>query len=242
MRLANLLAVGALISQVASAQALAMGTEVRFQISAPLSTLISAPMEGVISTLSIQEGDTLDDGVIAVEFDCRLKDAQIAKAKAQLDAANARHRSNLRLKELGSVSDIQVATSDAEKQMAQADLRYLKVELSNCAVAAPFTGVVGEVVATAHSFAKLGDPLFRFYDLTNLRATFIVPTLSLSGYTLGKEIQLYVEDLNRTVAAEVTAHAVEADPLTQTTKVFARLLGDAEGVFPGMSGSILESQ
>ena len=82
------------------------GQEIRAQLTPRRYTTLAAEVGARIQRLSVAEGGAFSEGQALVVFDCTVQQAQLDKARAELDAAQATLKSNERLLELNSVGQL----------------------------------------------------------------------------------------------------------------------------------------
>jgi len=212
--------------------------QIRAQLVANQSAALSAEISGVIKTLSAQEGRAFKKGQTLLAFNCDLQRTQLQKSKAQLESAEATYRSNQRLYELSSVSELQLESSRIEVDMARADADYYEGVIDKCTVLAPFDGVVGEVPVKALQYVQEGQPLLNFVNPKRLQLEFIVPTRWLNWLKTGSEFSIAVDDTQKTYMAKVARISPSADPVSQSIKVIGEVNGKHSELIPGMSGTL----
>ena len=213
-------------------------TQIRAQLVAIQSASLSAELAGVIKTLSAQEGRAFKKGQTLLAFNCDLQKTQWQKSKAQLESAEATYRSNQRLYELSSVSELQLESSRIEVDMASADADYYAGVIDKCSVPAPFNGVVGEVAVKALQYVQEGQPLLNFVNPNRLQLEFIVPTRWLNWLQQGSQFSIAVDDTQKSYQAKVVRISPSADPVSQSIKVIGEVIGQHKELIPGMSGSL----
>jgi RND family efflux transporter MFP subunit len=211
--------------------------QIRAQITPRRSTSISAPMTGRIVEIDLRDGDRFETGRVLVRFDCALPDAQLARARAGLEKRQSVHEVNKRLNKLGSVSTLELQVNAAEVAEATAEQRLARTMVERCVVAAPFAGRVGEVAARQYQFIGEGQPMLEILDDGDLELEMIVPSRWIAWLRTGHRFDVAVEETGRTYPAEVARLSSRVDPVSQSIKVYGRIVGDTSDLLAGMSGS-----
>ena len=210
----------------------------RAQIKARQSTQISSEMNARISQLKLRDGDSFNEGQTLVSFHCSLEEAQLNKAKASLEKAAKTNEVKQRLEELHSIGALELAVAKAEQGEAKAELQVAQAILSRCVIKAPFSGKVTDVTAKPYQTVKAGDPLLEILDDKELEVEFMAPSKSLPGLELGKHFQVTISETSKSYSAEITRLGGKVDPVSQTIKVYGRILDKTTELLPGMSGAV----
>lgn len=212
------------------------GAEIRAQLSPRRSTVLSSEIAGQIDELTLREGERFKEGQRLVALDCSLHRARLAKAQAQLQEARKTYEVNSRLDRLGSVSQLEVEAAAARQAGAEAEVSLMRGLVERCAVAAPFAGRVADMKVKRHQFVAEGQELMEILDDRDLEVETIVPSRWLSWLQPGRRFTVRLEETGRDYQAEVTRLGARIDPVSQSIKMFGRVLGSHEELLPGMSG------
>ena len=210
----------------------------RAQLSPVNQTTLAAGIAERIERLTVREGESFKKGDLLVAFDCSVQRAQMRKAEASLDAAEATHVANQRLADLKAIGDVELAVGAAEVAKAEADIGYLKAVLGKCTIHAPFAGRAGETFARAKQFVDLGEPVLEVFDDRALELEFIVPSRWLAWLKPGYAFSVDIDDTGKRYEASLTRTAARVDPLSRSVKVIAKIKGDHPELLAGMSGRV----
>lgn len=215
-----------------------LSSPLRAQIKARQSTLISSEMNARISQLKLRDGDRFTEGQTLVSFHCSLEEAQLNKAKATMEKAVKTYEVKQRLEELHSIGALELAVAKAEEGEAKAEMQVAQAVLSRCVIKAPFSGKVTDVAAKLYQTVKAGDPLLEILDDKDLEIEFMAPSNSLPQLALGRHFQVTLNETNKTYQGEITRLGGKVDPVSQTIKVYGRIIDKAAELLPGMSGAV----
>ena len=210
----------------------------RAQIKARQSTVISSEMNARIIHLKLRDGERFSEGETLVGFHCSLEEAQLNKAKAALEKAVKTNEVKQRLEELHSIGALELAVAKAEEGEARAELQVAQAVLSRCTIKAPFSGKVTDVAAKLYQTAKAGDSLMEILDDKNLEIEFMAPSNRLTSLAIGSHFQVTINETNKTYQAEITRLGGKVDPVSQTIKVYGRIVDKSADLLPGMSGAV----
>jgi membrane fusion protein, multidrug efflux system len=210
----------------------------RAQIKARESTQISSEMSGRIIQLKIRDGERFTAGQLLVGFHCSLEEAQLAKAKATLEKKRKAYEVNQKLEKLNSISTLELAVAKAEEEEAKADVRVTEAMLGRCVIKAPFSGKVVEVTARAYQSVREGDPLLEIINEKDLEVEFIAPSRALPQLKPGNTFKVTLDETAKTYKASIIRLGGRVDPVSQTIKVYGRIMDNSAELLPGMSGAI----
>lgn len=210
----------------------------RAQIKARQSTLISSEINARISQLQLHDGERFNEGQNLVSFHCSVEEAQLNKAKATLEKAVKTYEVKQKLEELHSVGALELAVAKAEQGEARAELQVTQAILSRCVIKAPFSGKVTDVSAKLYQTVKIGDPLLEIINDKDLEIEFMAPSKSLPSLDVGKKFQVNINETGKSYSAEITRLGGKVDPVSQTIKVYGRIIDKTSELLPGMSGAV----
>lgn len=213
--------------------------EMRAQLSSQKGTVLSAEIPGRISQIPLQDGDHFRQGDLLMAFDCSLQDAQLAKARAQLQVAQNTMEGQRRLAELNAVGMVELRNSEAEVLKAKADVTYLQVTMRRCRITAPYDGRVIQYAVREHQTVQASQELLEIIDDAVLVLDFLVPSQWLVWLTPGYRFEVQIEDTAKSYPVKLLRTATRVDPISQTVRAVAQLDGDFPELLPGMSGTVL---
>ena len=210
----------------------------RAQLKARQSTLISSEISARISQLKLHDGERFAAGQVLVGFHCNLEEAQLTKSQATLGKKLKTYEVNQQLEARRSIGALELAVSKAEAEEANADVRITQAMLDRCVIHAPFAGKVAEVIARPYQSIRPGDPLLEILDDKDLEVEFMAPSRSMPNLTTGKRFRVTLDEVAKSYQAEITRIGGKVDPVSQTIKVYGRIIDKADELLPGMSGAI----
>jgi|GEM_PF-2531830 RND family efflux transporter MFP subunit len=199
-------------------------------------TTFSSETTGTVNYLPVKDGSRFKAGDILLRMDCRLQQADLDKAAAQQMTTNKALVAAKKLKHFGMLSDYEYVKADAESRAANADVAKLKATVEKCTVKAPFAGGVVEVKTHLYETVKPGDPLLKVTNTNDLTVEVQVPSQWLSWLRIGTPFNLYVNDIEQTLAAKVTLINPEVEPISQTVKISGQFIQANDTLKPGMTG------
>lgn len=199
-------------------------------------TMFSSETNGQIISLPVKEGSSFNKGDTLLKLDCRLQEAELAKAKADQEATSKAFESARKLKTYGSISEFEYVKAKSEADAANADVQKLKVIVEKCNIIAPFNGGVAEIKAHLYETVKQGDPLLKVVNTDNLTFEVQVPSQWLLWLKIGSDFSVYINDINKTIPAKITFINPEIEPISQTVKIVGLITPANPVLRPGMTG------
>lgn len=202
-------------------------------------TMFSSETSGQVIFLPIKEGSAFKVGDILLKLDCRLQEAELAKAKAGEEATSKALESAKKLKDYGSISEFELIKAKSEADATSAEVRKLDVTVQKCTIKAPFSGGVSEVKVHLYETVKPGDPLFKVVNTENLTFEMQVPSSWLSWVHTGSMFNVHINDINKTIPAKVILINPEIEPISQTVKIIGSISSPNSELRPGMTGQAI---
>jgi RND family efflux transporter MFP subunit len=189
-----------------------------------------------IASISVKEGSHFKSGQILVELDCRIQEADLQKALAQQQLAQAALKSAKKLKSYGAISEYEMIKAETESRANKADVARLSAIVDKCTIVAPFNGAVSELMVDTHDTVKPGDPLIKIVNTDNLNFEIQVPSSWLQWLHLDSSVLVHVNEINKAIPAKITKINPEIDSISQTIKITGTITPPNPTLLPGMSG------
>jgi RND family efflux transporter MFP subunit len=201
------------------------------------STAVQPQVEGLVTKILVHSGSRVAPGAPLLEIDPRMQEATVASLESQLvarqaDLQQARQEAE-RMKKLltagaasqaeGEQAETALATTEAQVQAAQAQLREQKVQLTYYTVSAPTSGVVGDIPV------RVGDRVTHSTLLTTidrnagLELYISVPVQEASRLEVGLPVHLLDEQGQVFATEKISFVAPSVDSSTQSVLAKATL-------------------
>lgn len=198
---------------------------------------ISSELNARITHLPRREGDKFRKGDVIVAFDCRRLTAERDAAEAVMKGLDAAYQSQKRLLEYNAAGTAAVEQALYEHERARAELHGIELRLEACRIVAPFDGTVIEKSAQVHEIAQPNQALMKIVNETKLDLVMMIPSSWLPLIAAEPRVHVHIDETGQTLAARVVQSTGVIDPVSQSTRIIAELIGAAPGVLPGMSGT-----
>ena len=211
-------------------------TEMRVELLPKRQATLSSEMAAIILKIEPREGHQFKKDATLVVFDCAMEMAQMQRARAILNAAEAKSKVNKRLSHLQATSKLEEQVAKADVAKARAELAIIQVKIDRCKIKAPFSGRVVMLLSQQHQYVKAGDPLMEILDEQSLEVVFLLPSRQRHNLILGDHFQILIDETQRSYPARIIAFGAMIDSVSQSVKVFGTIDGDFPELLPGMSG------
>ena len=211
--------------------------EVRALLVPKHEALLSSQISGQIVKLPFLEGDNFLKGQTLIELDCQILRAELKKAKMDLEAARETHEANLRLQEFNSVSELEVAISEAKKKRAQANVHLVYTKVKMCVIKAPFNGRVVTHKANLYENITSDDKLLEIIEEKSLRLHVLIPSNWLRWLKPGTKFRVQIDETGKQYMAKVKGFGAKVNPVNQTIALHALIQGEHLELLSGMSGT-----
>ena len=206
------------------------------------SATFTSEIPGRIIRLPFKMGDRFKKGQILVQIDCSLHNAELAAAKAELEAEKKKHENNLQLLALNAISKIETDISGTNVKKADAEKQIASVRVRRCVIYAPYDGRVIETAVNEHESVGLDQNLLSILSDKQLEIELIVPSAWLNWLQRGVEFQFHVDETKKEYKARVWQLGASVDPVSQTIRVKGKFESHAGNVLSGMSGTAIFSE
>lgn len=197
------------------------------------SVQLQAERAGVVKEILFQEGQPAKSGEVLLTIDDSELQAQLARAKAQLDLASASESRQRNLLENRGISAADFDQSRANLAIAKAEVKLIETQVAKTKVRAPFDGVAGLRNVSVGAYLTPGSAVCTFQDISSLKIDFSLPERYLGFLKTGQTINFRVS--GRTERFDAKIHAIEpaVDVQTRSITVRATLSNENSRLLPG---------
>ncbi len=225
---------------------------------------VAAERDGRIATIAVEIGDHVKRGQLLASLDTRSLQAAVASQTAKItslraqvleweseekmDGADLRRADQMRADKILSEESwehvkykldevtAEVARYRADTNAAEADLNAARLQLEQCRIVAPFTGVVGRQSLRPAQEVKKGDVLFWITAEAPLRILFTVPESAMAAFPAGAPLTLTTPSYPTLHQPARVLHVSPAvDPASGSVQVIGALAHPSPLLKPGMS-------
>ncbi|WP_299415305.1 efflux RND transporter periplasmic adaptor subunit [uncultured Sulfitobacter sp.] len=226
---------------------------------------VAGRISGNVENVAVLAGDRVEKGALIIELNAELlsirldqSKAQIAEAQAGTRTAGARvARAQVTFDRIAALSDTasfsrgrfedleaellearsQFAEAQAREKTAQARLAETEYQLERSIVAAPFSGVILEVLTIPGAFIQAGTPVVRMVDTDAFEVRANVPARYADALSAGTVVSAQTEG-GREIDLTLRAVLPIEDPSTRTRSVLFRTVAPATGALVAVGQSL----
>ena len=210
--------------------------EVTGQVTPIFQATLSSRIQGTIDKLVVREGEQVVKGQVLIQLDNRDVQAELARARAEVDNTKAHLNRMKNLFARDAVSKQEMENATRAYKVAEANRKAALAQLSYTVVKAPFDGVITEKKVEAGELASPGQALLKMEDPRQLRLEATVAEGDLKSVSRGDKIPVLVDALGTQALTGIISQILPAgDPQTHTFMVKVDLPRTA-GLKSGMFG------
>ncbi|WP_338846531.1 efflux RND transporter periplasmic adaptor subunit [Massilia sp. W12] len=209
---------------------------IRVLIAAEQESTLAAQMSGRVDTLNVQLGASIKAGQPLLRFVCDEQDAHLKMAKAEFQGAQQTYESKLKLQAMQSVAEIEVQQAAAAVEKYKAQIQLYQAQLRLCHINAPFSGRVTKLHVKPHESVNTGQPLIEIVNDRKLKAQLHLPSNWLSWIKPGAPFSMQIDETGKSYEAKLRRLNGKVDAVSQSIEVEGEVVGDTDGLLPGMSG------
>ncbi len=196
------------------------------------SVTLKPEVSGRVARIAFADGAQVKTGQLLVQLDDTLQRAELSQAQAQLSIARANLKRNQELVAENFVATRVVEESQANLQVAEAQVALATARMQRMRITAPFNGTVGLRSINLGQYVGDGDDLVNLEDTTLLTVDFRLPERYQSSVATGQGVQVQLDAVpGKTFEAQVLA----VDPLLDAN---GRSIS-VRAVMPRLSGTDL---
>jgi membrane fusion protein, multidrug efflux system len=196
---------------------------------------LGADADGIIASISVENGAAVKAGDVLVQFDTGVEVAQLASAQARADLARINYERAKDLWDRNATSKSEYDQADATLKQAEADVVAISAQIAKKQVRAPFDGRVGIRLVNVGQFVPRGIPLMPLQKLNPIFVNFGIPQRNVPALASGQEVEVKIDAFPaRLFKGHITAVNSQVDPATRNISVQATLENPNEELRAGM--------
>lgn len=204
-------------------------------VEAESETSISFPVSGTVERIAVEVGQQVAKGQLLAEMDAISMQSAYDAACATLSQARDAHARMKQLYERGSLPEIQWVEVQSKLQQAESMERIARKNLDDCAIRAPFGGVISAKEMEVGQQAAPGMPVVRVVKIDRVKVKIAVPEAEIADMKVGQKAEIRVAALgDKTFEGHVVEKGVAADPLSHAYEVKLLVANPTFELMPGM--------
>lgn len=199
---------------------------------------VTAEVEGKITELTVNEGDTVEGGKSKIaqidevwaNLNFKAAAADVAAAQAELDQASSDLNQLEQLREAGSakakeVEDQQtlVASNRARLEAAVARRDRAETSAQRATIVAPFDGAVSQTLVEVGQWVDPGDGVIEMISTGEIDALIDVPERFVNALQVGDAVEVNIPSIGREVVGNIVSVRPDGTNASRTFPVKIRL-------------------
>ncbi len=194
---------------------------------------------GTILQLKVKVGDRVRKGQLIATVDpTQVKNTYEMAHATRMQAEDAYGRMK-QLHDKGSLTELKWVEAQSQLQQAVAAEGIAKKSLADCALHAPFDGVVSEKYAEVGQNAAPGMPIVKIVTTNVLNVKISVPESEMANVRVHQRARIAVQALGgKQYEGYVVEKGIVADPISRSYSVKIRVVGTSNALLPGMVSQV----
>jgi len=198
-------------------------------------TAVSFPTGGTIRSIDVIVGQRVGAGQVLATVDPTSVQSSYEAAKATLEQAKDAYARMKQLYDKGSLPEIQWVEVQSKLQQAESMERIARKNLDDCAIRAPFGGVISAKEMEVGQQAAPGMPVVRVVKIDRVKVKIAVPEAEIADLKVGRKAEIRVAALgDKVFEGHVVEKGVAADPLSHAYEVKLLVANPTFELMPGM--------
>ena len=199
------------------------------------SIVVTARVQGIIESISFQDGKTVEAGTALIQFDEDEESARLQVELANLDEQRKQFERIAGLARANATSEARYDEQQAAVKKAEANVAAARAHLSDFTIRAPFTGRLGTRRISIGALVSPGTVITTLDDLSFVKLDFSVPETYLSTLREGLEIEATTAAYsNEVFRGVVTSIDTRVSPTTRSVEIRAKITNTDQRLRPGM--------
>lgn len=168
-------------------------------VSAPVEALrrveLASQMSGVVTELTVEEGDAVAERQVVAQLDVREAQAELRRSRALLNEQDVNVGRLEQLRERGHVDAASLSIARTQLEVARAEVGLWETRVSFGTVRAPIAGVVTARYVEPGEAVGQYAPLLALADFDQLVVRFGLSELDVAGLEPGAEVPVRIDAL-----------------------------------------------
>lgn len=199
---------------------------VQGQVESNKNVLVSPKTTGIITKMSVEEGQYVRAGQLLAQIDDALMRSNLEELRTQLELATTLFEKQKRLwdKEIGT--EVQYLQAKNNKESLERRLETMEEQLDMNKVKAPISGIVDQIQPKLGEMVSPGMPAFRIVNPTDLSLKAQLSERYIPFIKKGESVKVSFPTLEKEMEAQVSVVGQSVDPTSRTFDVEVRLPAD----------------
>ena len=213
--------------------------EVYGNIESAQNVLIYPEAVGVITSIDVEEGQTVKKGQSLGSIDAEVLKSNLKEVETNLELATTIYEKQKRLNEKGIGSEVDYLNAKNRKESLESTRQTIITQIKMSEIKAPFSGIVDEIFPKEGEMGSMQMPFLRLVNLENIYVKADVSEEYLRNIKVGTEAIVEISSLDTSVVAKVNQVGQFINPNNRTFKVRIELENDIVQLKPNLLTKIM---
>jgi RND family efflux transporter MFP subunit len=197
--------------------------EVQGRIDGNENIGVSPRTVGVVTKISVVEGDHVRKGQVLAELDAEVLKQNLKDLQNQLEFVTDLYEKQKNLWEQKIGSEVQYLTAKNNMESIQNKIATVQDQIKMSSITAPIDGTVEEIPIKVGQLATAGLPAFRVINFSKAKVVAEVGEAYSAKINTGDQVRIYLPDYNEELEQRVTFASKYINPTNRTFTVEAEL-------------------
>jgi RND family efflux transporter MFP subunit len=202
--------------------------EVQGKIDGDENVTVSPKMVGVITSIYVNEGQTVKKGQVLAQIDDAVLRQSIATLDSSLSFATSLYNKQKRLWEQKIGSEVQYLSAKNNKENLENNIKSLKEQMDMDKILAPINGTIEDMPIKVGQAVAPGAIAFRVVNLSNVKVVADIAEAYSAKLKKGNEVNINFPDLDKEITSKISFSSKFINPTNRTFSVEIALDNDDE--------------
>ena len=214
--------------------------EIRIQgnIETDQDVLITAEKGGLITSISVKEGQTIRKGQVIATIDIAILNSTAQEIETQLKHAEYMFSKQKELKERGVGSEFELETAKNQVNSLKAKRNSLNIQREKATIKAPFSGVIDDVFAKRGQMAGAQTPIIRLVNNSSVNLIASLSEKHIKNVKVGTKMKVSFPNYSDTIIElQITSIGNYINPTNRTFQV-GSIINNNSFLIPNMLAEV----
>lgn len=200
--------------------------EIRVQgnIETDKDILLTAEMGGVITSISVKEGQTVAKGQTIATIDASVLSSNVEELKTSLEYAQYMLKKQEELDKRGVGSEFELEAAKNQVNSLKSKMNSLNTQRGKAVIRAPFSGVVDNVFARNGQMAGPQSPIIRLVNNKNVDVIATISEKHIANVKVGTPIVVsFPNYMDTSITLNVTNVGNYIEPTNRTFRIMSTI-------------------
>lgn len=213
--------------------------EVQGNVTTKNLLVIYPEYNGILTHVYVKEGQTVKKGQLLAKIDDGGLSQQLAQIKIEANLAETTYARQKRLWNQNIGSEIQYLQAKSTYEARSKAVKQLEQQINKTTVKAPFSGTIDNIITEQGSVVAAGQtPLIRIVNLNDMYIETDVPERYLTSVTKGKQVNVELPVLNKTVTTKIRQAGDYINPDNRTFRIEVAIPNKEKDIKPNLTAKL----